>query len=193
MDEKSCCHESPKKIHAVRGPKTRKLLIEQGISCPEVYGDPALLLPFVYNPNIRKKYKIGIVPHYVDSNSIYLEKFKNNDDILIIDILGKDPFSFLDKLLSCEKIISSSLHGLIVSDAYKIPSLWVEFSNNVLGNGFKFYDYLESVNRPLSSPVQMNENSNLLELLKKFDEYEIKIDLNKLINSAPFSLNIDNK
>lgn len=177
--------ESPKKIYAVRGPRTRNRLIELGYSCPEVYGDPALLIPKIYNPKIEKNYKLGIIPHYVDKDNPNLKNFFDKD-ILIIDIKQKDHFKFIDQLLSCEKIISSSLHGIIVSDAYKIPSIWVEFSNKVKGDGFKFLDYFESVHRKDKRPYLINSSTKIENLYELFYEYKISIDLDKLIDSFPY-------
>lgn len=54
------------KFLAVRGPETRRILMSQGYDVPQIYGDPALLLPDYYNPKIDKIYKLGIIPHYVD-------------------------------------------------------------------------------------------------------------------------------
>lgn len=78
----------PKQICAVRGPLTRDLIIKQGIECPEIYGDPALLYPLFYKPTIKKKYRLGVIPHYVDQNNPLLKIFKQYQDILIIDILA---------------------------------------------------------------------------------------------------------
>jgi hypothetical protein len=53
----------------------------------------------------------------------------------------------IDKIVSCTFTISSSLHGIVVSHAYNINSLWVRFADT-LGKGpvdlkgdFKFRDY----------------------------------------------------
>jgi len=187
----SMVDSAPRKIYAVRGPLTRKLLLSQGIECPEVYGDPALLLPKIYNPKITKKYKLGVIPHYIDKEHPNLEIFKNNKDINIIDIKDANHYNFIDNLLSCEKIISSSLHGIIVADAYNIPSIWIEFSKNVKGDGFKFLDYFSSVNRVDKKPFEIQKDSSIEEILKLFYSYKIEIDLEKLIESCPYHINLN--
>ena len=147
ISEDSKCNEFPKTVSSVRGPLSRKMLQNQGIDCPEIYGDPALLMPKIYNPgHIDKKYELGVIAHYVDKDSFWI---KNNNlrGIKFIDIQTKNFTSFIDQINECKKIISSSLHGIIISDAYGVPSLWVEFSKKVYGDGFKFRDYFASVGR----------------------------------------------
>ncbi len=149
---------APKKIVSVRGPKTRELLLAQGIDCPAVYGDPAMLLPLFYMPTeVRKRYKIGLIPHYADQDSPIVQRLLKNKDIHFIDILlpknrglkmniERYWKQWIDEVCSCECIVSSSLHGLIIAEAYHIPTLWAKFSDNVNGNDFKFYDYYQSFN-----------------------------------------------
>lgn len=129
---------------AVRGPQTRAHLMAQGYEVPEIYGDPALLLPVFYNPQKQPKYELGIIPHYADFKRV-TEMYKNDDNVLIIDLMTNDIESVTDQILQCKRIISSSLHGIIVSQAYDIPAVWVKFSENVFGDGIKYQDYFESV------------------------------------------------
>lgn len=130
----------PLTIHAVRGKLTRDLLIKQGFECPEVYGDPALLCPRYYTPSPMKHYKLGIIPHYVDWGLPAIEKYKQNPDVRPINV--RDPLErIIDGICSCDRIIASSLHGLIIADAYGIPAQWTEWSDQVIGDGFKFRDY----------------------------------------------------
>ncbi len=188
ISAESTCKEIPKKVLAVRGPLTRGKLISSGIECPEIYGDPALLLPEVYNPtNQKTKYKLGIIPHYLDKDDEWLKsKFSNNPEIKIIDIQNKNPLEVVDDMLECEKIISSSLHGVIIADAYKIPSVWIQFLKPLEGGSFKFQDYFASVGRVVDAPQKFREFKNLDDILNVFEKYEIKIDLEKLKKSFPF-------
>ena len=133
------------KFLSVRGPLTRKRLIELGYNVPELYGDPAILLPLLFNKKIEKSYKIGIIPHYVDYEEVF-NKFKESKDVKVIDLLTNDIEQVVLEILECELIVSSSLHGVIVSHVYDIPAIWTKFSDKLGGDNVKFYDYFESVN-----------------------------------------------
>ena len=136
MTENSYPIKKPKNILAVRGPKTRDRFIKLGINCPNIFGDPALLMPLFYQPIMSKKYNLGIIPHFVDSNNEILDKISSKD-IAIINVNVNNPKSVINKILQCKKIISSALHGIIISDAYKIPNKRVQFSNKITGGNFK--------------------------------------------------------
>lgn len=177
-------------VHSVRGKKTREVLINQGIKCPEVYGDPALLLPRVYKPNVTKKYKLGIIPHIEDlSNALLLDFIKlNKKNVLLINLADyKNWTDVIDEINECDYVISSSLHGLIVADAYKIPNSWIRLSNKILGGDFKFLDYFSSVERETTTPIQIMTINDLYDLLHSSYIYKpVRIDYDAIIDSCPF-------
>ncbi len=148
---------SPNHICSVRGKFTHDTLIKKGIDCPEIYGDPALLLPHYYQPanEIFKSYSLGIIPHVVDLDHPVVEKCrKEHPEILIIDLAHYEKWTdVIDQICSCKCILSSSLHGIIVSDAYGIPNCWIELSGKLIGGHFKYKDYGSSVMRPLTKPI----------------------------------------
>ncbi|SHG44251.1 Polysaccharide pyruvyl transferase [Salegentibacter echinorum] len=166
IDEKHAVAEADFK--AVRGPRTREFLLKSGYECPEVYGDPALLLPLFYNPEVEKKYKIGIVPHYVDYAQVK-QWYSSNEEVKVIDLLTDDVEATTREILSCQQIISSSLHGLIVAHAYGIPAVWVKVSDKLFGDGVKYLDYLESVEIKTYTPPALigTETIEDLQLLLK--------------------------
>lgn len=179
----------PKIVKAVRGPLTRKILVKNNINCPEIYGDPALLLPYIYNfTEVKKKYQLGIIPHYIDKNCKIIQQLEKRKDILIIDIQTGSNFKKLIKqMLSCETIISSSLHGLVVADAYNIPNEWCEFSDKVVGQGFKFKDYFASVGRTTVAPLDLRENFDEQIINTHLANWKsIIFDASKLLQSFPY-------
>ena len=153
----------PADFRAVRGPRTRDYLLNLGYECPEIYGDAALLLPEYYNPRVEKQYKLGIIPHYHDYKEV-VAAYKDQPNIKIIDMMTLDVEEVTRQILQCEQTISSSLHGLIVSHAYGIPSVWVEFSQKLFGDGIKFADYLESVKLFAYQPEHLTTSKSLYEL-----------------------------
>ena len=132
------------KFLAVRGPQTRQFLMKSGYEVPEIYGDPALLLPRYFNPKVEKKYRYGIVPHYNDWKVVQ-DWYQDRSDVVLIDMMTTDIESKTIAFLQCEKIISSSLHGIIIAHAYGIPAVWQKFSDKVFGDDIKYQDYMESV------------------------------------------------
>lgn len=189
ISENERMHEIPKKIYSVRGPLTRHKLLEQGIDCPATYGDPALLVSKYYHPNVTKKYKYGIIPHFVDEANPVIQAVSKREDILIISMANYGHWHDIpDAVCSCEMILSSSLHGLIVSDSYGIPNAWARFSNNIKGGDFKYFDYFQSVGRNVLHPVIINDLDNLLSALNNTQLYgnAICIDFDAIYDACPF-------
>lgn len=185
-----------KKIYAVRGPLTRETLINAGNDCPEVYGDPALLLPYYYNPQIEKKYKIGIIPHWTSRPERYIsEKILNDPEVKIIKMGGYKKWTdVIDEILSCEYIVSESLHGLIVAEAYGIPNVWAYM--NFSSQNIKYHDFFLSLDkegrRDRKNAFKLTQNITKDEILNECEKYERinNLDLRPLVESCPFKLKI---
>lgn len=176
----------PKSVLAVRGPLTRKYLIDRNIPCPEIYGDPALLFPKYYQPQVEKTHKLGIIPHFRDKNNEILNTFANDPTVLIIDVQDIHPWhKFIDQICSCEYVASSSLHGLIISDAYRVSNVWVEFEGGE-SKRFAFFDYLLSVHREIDKPVLLSSKSSVNGIIESCQYIELEINLDKLLDVCPF-------
>lgn len=207
----------PKNILAVRGPKTKEFCDRYEVKCPEVYGDSALLLPLVYKaspPALRhregtlfetrnseletKRYRLGIIPHVVDQQHPAIREIKEKyaDEILVIDLAHYEKWTdVIDQICSCERILSSSLHGLIISDAYQIPNCWVELTGRISGGHFKYYDYASSVGRSFEKPIKIGNLAVVRDLMNHTDDVFSKADneiikalQQGLIRVAPFQI-----
>lgn len=127
-------------IRCVRGPITRNILVGAGYDCPKVYGDPAILLPYIYNSPIEKKeYDISLVEHLSQKN--------NNEinNINYIDITTHDYRYFIDQIVKSKKVISSSLHGIILAETYGVPAVFL--AKGMDNELMKFYDWYFSTGR----------------------------------------------
>ena len=178
------------KIKGVRGKRTLKKILEhheEKIEGKVVIGEPSLCLPHFYKPHTwggiyahPKKYKLGIIPHWVDYDRAK-ELYGKEKDTIIINMIQRKTESItsliqrvIRQICQCEATISTALHGLIVSVAYNIPTDWCEFSKGrIIGDGFKYYDFLESI-------TDIGEGSNII---KPIDITENKIELDALMKN----------
>lgn len=143
-------------IRAVRG-KLTKQHIEQkfGITLDVPLGDAALLYPRIYNPDTIITHEFGLVLHYVDEDHPIKEVVEKMGGRIIS--VRQYPNSFIDEIKSCKKILSSSMHGLILADAYKIPNKRLILSDKIVGGDFKFSDYYSTTDTPNEQGVAVDK------------------------------------
>ena len=185
---------SPANYLAVRGHLTGNLLEKSGMKDPKVYGDPAILLPLLYASNIKncKKFKVGIIPHYSDEDCL-TDKIICNQEVKIISLKTDNIEVLIDKICDCELIVSTSLHGLIIAQAYGIQACWWKYSNNLSGDDTKFYDYASSLNIKIKPWEQddfiFNNFCNIpLTYFSKPDEDRIKSAQIGLLKVFPYKI-----
>jgi hypothetical protein len=146
---------------AVRGPLTRDRVLESGGICPPVYGDPGLLLPrYLPRTNRNPSFKLGFIRH-VSQNAMNLN-FDGVKDIRLSGVGEAAIERVVDEIVDCELILSTSLHGIIIANAYGIPARWCTFAHDeagIAGDGLKFADYFLSVGLPaqIVHPLERDE------------------------------------
>ncbi len=132
-------------VLAVRGKHTLKRIRNKPPE-PIILGDPGLLAnELLPKKTYQKKYKIGVIAHFHDKDSVFLKKISSYQGVVIIDALG-DTIHTLEKIAQCEVLLSSSLHGLVVADSLNIPNLHVHIGNKLEGGRYKFEDYYSAFN-----------------------------------------------
>lgn len=181
------------KVYAVRGKLTSDRLVKLGFKRCDIWGDPALLLPLLIPPTFIKSVDIAIIPHWTEVDYF---KEKYGGMYKIIDVRTDDVEYFVKELTSCQYILSTSLHGIILSHAYQIPALWIK-RGYIYTDGFKFFDYFSSVDIPFYDGLRdfdsFLQNRNWKQLFVDYESYSLpQKDLNiickHLIEVAPFKV-----
>lgn len=183
-------------VLAVRGHATNEKIIKQGFSGCNVFGDPALLIPLLISPNPKPINKLGIIPH-VKETDYFIKKFSHK--YKIIDLRTYNIEQTIQEITGCKYVLSTSLHGIIVSHAYNIPALWIKHGY-IDTDGFKFRDYFSSVNiQAYNGFTNIDELLNneycWEELFQKYNhlalpQKDIKTIQKQLLEVAPFPINL---
>lgn len=165
-------------IRAVRGPLTKRVMESAGYHVPNVFGDPAILIPLMYSPKIiDKKYEYSVIFHFRYS--------RTTDDYHTIDIQTQNYEDFVDEIVSSKLIISSSLHGIIIAESYGVPAILL-CENLAQEDLFKYYDYYYSTGR--FNVIIANSIEQALQMQPMPLPDNLKELREGLINSFPYDL-----
>lgn len=117
-------------VLALRGKKTR-FHVKMFGSC--VLGDPGLLV----SDHFTREYGeyTAVVPHFLDRERM-MTLYPGSR---FVDVTG-DVTKAITAIANAGQVVSSSLHGLVLADAFGIPRMW-DWFDGVQGKGFKFEDY----------------------------------------------------
>lgn len=141
-------------VRMVRGPKTRDFLKEKSISVGQTFGDPALLLPTLF-PEYKWRPEIGKITVIPNLNELDLCKTKVPANFRLVSPLTHWRKLVLD-ILSSELVLTSSLHGIIISETFGVPVRFVMPSGGE--SIFKYQDYYLGTGRYLDvQPSTFNE------------------------------------
>jgi polysaccharide pyruvyl transferase len=140
-------HTGTMTVLGVRGPLTAR-------QCPagtQMLGDPGLLAPdLLGDPDPEKLYDLGIVPHWSDAQLATDRRFFGSGWVTRVISPAQDPMTVIREISRCQKIVTSSLHGMIAADSFGIPRRFEPARNwsDAQGGMFKFRDYLASIGAP---------------------------------------------
>lgn len=164
-------------VRSVRGPLTRDFLKRTfGIEAPEIYGDPALLFPYLFPEFKRKKnpeHEYVVIVHYLD-----IPYFINDESSCIIH--STEPwYKVINAILNSKFVISSSLHGIILAEAYGIPARLLRMTESE--PLFKYVDYYEGTGRP-----EFTFATSIEDALLMGGEPPFQCDVEQIYNAFPF-------
>lgn len=128
-------------FRAVRGPLSRKKILEYGHKCPEVYGDPAILMPLIYNPKLEVVHELLVIPQFISE----VDFRSKHPELYMVSMNTNDYKEVINAIVSSKKVITSSLHGIILADSYGVPSVF--FRGLPPKADFKYLDYYYSTGR----------------------------------------------
>ncbi|KUJ84921.1 hypothetical protein AVO43_04595 [Microbulbifer sp. ZGT114] len=191
--------ESQKEIevHSVRGPVTRKAMLQYGFEVPESYGDPGLLFSFLYDNEISKKAllldafyekhglarpKVVFIPNINDERFYFPEREVLPEDWLYLSPT-LDPVEIAAHIRLSQRVVSSSLHGLVFADAEGKPATLFKSRFETI---LKYEDYFEGTDRSCPAVIE-----TVGQAIDQVNVPEFKGSVEALIQSFPLSGEVD--
>lgn len=188
----------PEAILAVRGKCTRKQLMDElDWDVPEVYGDPALLMPYFFQPSLKRPPErpgLSVIPHYSHKRLLTRDHIKQFGGYPIE--VQRQAEEVITEIALSDVVISTSLHGLILAQAYEVPWVWLRIiDKDLIGDEFKFEDFFTVLKRDQVAVVEVTTNDlkelDLAEVARKAKVPKGYFDPLRLVEALPFQVSED--
>ncbi len=145
-DSRTYLYTGTATVWALRGP-----LSARGIKGSYALGDPGLLADELVSDQIpTRTFDLGVLPHWSDYKLSQRPEWYNDNWTTRVIMPSENPLQVVREISRCKRLVTSSLHGMIVADACGIPRR-LEYTPTLDNEGgkFKFQDYSQSVQAPL--------------------------------------------
>ena len=129
-------------IYFVRGPLTARRL---GLAPTAAIADPAYLIlntAFAREPR-ECNHAVTVIPHHLTMESVDWKLLAGLTGISILDPRGPC-LDVIRRIRATQLVITESLHGAILADAFRVPWIPVRISHRFLD--FKWADWAQSIN-----------------------------------------------
>ena len=165
------------KVHAVRGPLTEEFLKKRHIDVPAIYGDPALLIPHIF----ANRFTVTAENDYVFVPNLNDLAVVGGQENVVSPLWGWNVV--IANILKAKLVLASSLHGLIIAEAFGIPARYVRLSPTE--ELFKYKDYYFGSGRKES---EFTFAKSVAEGLEMGGAKAIRYDRTALMNAFPYAL-----
>lgn len=184
---------------SVRGNLTKNRISRMGVDVSNILvGDPGIILPRIYTPPRKKKYEVIIAPHWVDytkalnlfsgynvlslkmpSSDFFTKNLSEEDKKTISKQFEERYIEFLiDEISRSKVVVCSSLHALVIAHAYGVRTIWAKFSDNIIGDGYKFRDYF-SAHTSDYNEIERLDFSNSVLSEEELKQKSFRLDVSK--------------
>jgi len=129
------------KVHALRGPISAWRLRKLGVPVDPIYGDPVWFLPSLFPANPEKRYELGVIVHVSELQASQataqvnpkLKRYRIPPDLesqiklmhTFVPPHLEAIIQLIKEITACKRIVSTSLHGLVIAEAYGIPCAYL--------------------------------------------------------------------
>lgn len=174
-------------ILGIRGPLSARVL---GLAGDTPVGDPALLLPLIYQPKQSRRTlgRTAFVPHvYEVIKASEPELLARSGAHVIVSplIVGNVDAveDFIDQICSSDFVVTSSLHGAVIAAAYGVPFSFFDCGH--VDVPFKWRDFSSSIGVGAYFPRSIEDARTVYEHLLRSQIR--RPPLSRILNVAPFT------